>query len=205
MTNQTITTQVREQWLNNAVDELRGHFSAVGHPLPLNIRVTCGLPSRALRSGAIGECWSDRASGDGTHEVFISPVLADPREVYACLVHELIHTLPNCMNHGKLFQSVGLALGLKPVGKPAKPWGATVAGDTFDGMHADIIDSLGVYPHAALTLLAERKKQGTRMLKATCEHCGYTIRVTAKWATKGMPVCYCSGEFLLASDTDTDV
>lgn len=66
----------REDWLNQAVEELRPVFDANGFPLPANIRVTCGFPSRHARSlnRAIGEHWSDKASSDGTHEILISPV-----------------------------------------------------------------------------------------------------------------------------------
>jgi hypothetical protein len=33
------------------------------------------------------------------------------------------------------------------------------------------------------------KKQSTRMLKAECLECGYTIRLTKKWADVGLPSC----------------
>lgn len=36
------------------------------------------------------------------------------------------------------------------------------------------------------------RKQGTRMLKVQCEHCGYVARVTSKWIeAKGPPLCPC--------------
>lgn len=34
-----------------------------------------------------------------------------------------------------------------------------------------------------------RKVQSTRLLKACCTSCGYTVRVTKRWADKGLPVC----------------
>ena len=73
----------REQWLNAAVEEVRPFFTAYGHTLPQAIRVTCGFPSSAKRSGAIGECWSDKASGDGSIEILISPTIADVTDVFA--------------------------------------------------------------------------------------------------------------------------
>ena len=33
------------------------------------------------------------------------------------------------------------------------------------------------------------KKQSTRLLKAECPECGYTIRVSKKWADLGLPTC----------------
>ncbi len=41
------------------------------------------------------------------------------------------------------------------------------------------------------------KGSGSRMLKATCEACGYLIRLTRKWADKGLPTCCCGGAFHL--------
>jgi hypothetical protein len=43
--------------------------------------------------------------------------------------------------------------------------------------------------------LTTRKKQSTRMLKAVCSRCGYTVRLTSKWAymadgkTPNLPQC----------------
>jgi hypothetical protein len=39
----TFTT--REDWLAQAIAELRPVFSALNHPLPDSIRVACGFPS----------------------------------------------------------------------------------------------------------------------------------------------------------------
>ncbi|UKE72382.1 hypothetical protein [Xanthomonas graminis] len=33
------------------------------------------------------------------------------------------------------------------------------------------------------------KKQTTRLHKACCSECGYTVRVTSKWLEKGPPHC----------------
>jgi hypothetical protein len=79
------------------------------------------------------------------------------------------------------------------------------AGDTFSYQHP--------YPHGAITGRGEilvpptnpgdkpvilrpddrPKKQGTRMLKAECPECGYTIRLTKKWADVGLPTCPTDG------------
>jgi hypothetical protein len=47
---------------------------------------------------------------------------------------------------------------------------------------------LGEYPHAALNVGRVLTPQSTRMLKASC-HCGYTVRLTKKWADAGLPCC----------------
>lgn len=177
----------REEWLSAAVAELRPFFDALGKPLPANVRVACGFPSNARRSGAIGECWADTASADQTFEVLISPVLDDPLRVFDVLVHELCHSTAGAMNHSGNFQKVASAMHLQP--SPTKAgWKATVRGPEFVTTFGSIIDSLGPYPHAALTM-SERKVQTTRMLKAVCPSCGYTVRLTQKWAALGLPSC----------------
>lgn len=181
-----MTTTNREDWLSSAVSELRPFFDAVCSPLPTNVRVTCGFPSNAKRSGAIGECWADTASADATFEVLISPVLDDPLRVFDVLVHELCHATAGAMNHGLNFQSIAKKMHLVPTG--AKGWKATARADSFIPTFGSIIDSLGTYPHAALTM-SNRKVQTTRMLKAVCPSCGYTVRLTQKWAALGLPSC----------------
>jgi hypothetical protein len=188
-----MTTTNREDWLSAAVSELRPFFDAIGAPLPANVRVTCGFPSNAKRSGAIGECWADTASADQTFEVLISPVLDEPLRVFDVLVHELCHATAGAMNHGVNFQRVAAAMGLAP--SPTKAgWKATGRGPDFESNYGGIIASLGPYPHAALTMNS-KKVQTTRMLKAVCPSCGYTVRLTAKWAAVGLPSC--------PSDSDT--
>jgi len=182
-----MTTTNREDWLSAAVSELRPFFEAVGKPLPANVRVTCGFPSTAKRSGAIGECWADTASADKTFEVLISPVLDDPTKVFEVLVHELCHATAGAMNHGVNFQRVGNLMHLAP--SPTKAgWKATGQATTFAAQYGEIIKSLDAYPHAALSMTT-KKTQGTRMLKAVCPSCGYTVRLTSKWAALGLPSC----------------
>jgi hypothetical protein len=182
-----MTTTNREDWLNAATSELRPFFSAVGKLLPANVRVTCGFPSNAKRSGAIGECWADTASADKTFEVLISPVLDDPTKVFEVLVHELCHATAGAMNHGVNFQKVANLMHLAP--SPTKAgWKATGQAATFAAQYGDIIKSLDAYPHAALSMTT-KKTQGTRMLKAVCPSCGYTVRLTSKWAALGLPSC----------------
>ena len=189
-----MTTSNREDWLNAAVSELRPFFGAVGKPLPANVRVTCGFPSNAKRSGAIGECWADTASADKTFEVLISPVLDDPVKVFEVLVHELCHATAGAMNHGVNFQKVANLMHLAP--SPTKAgWKATGQAATFASVYGAIIKSLDNYPHAALSMTT-KKTQGTRMLKAVCPSCGYTVRLTSKWAALGLPSCPVDSDIL---------
>jgi len=189
----------REGWLNAAVAELRPLFDIWSKPVPKNVRVACGFPSNARRSGAVGECWADTASADETFEIMISPVLDDPSRVFDVLVHELCHSLPGAMNHGVTFAAAASSMLLIPSGAGKSQWGATVAGPVFPDTYGAIITGLGEYPHAQLSL-THRKKQATRLLKASCPSCGYTVRLTAKWAKVGLPTCCCGDNFNLDNE-----
>jgi len=182
----------REEWLGRLVDALRPTFADLGYPLPERVRVSCGWPSRsALSSKAqrIGEAWSNRCSEDGAHETFLSPVLADPVDVGAVLVHELVHHAVG-VEHGHKgpFRKLAIAVGL--TGKMT----ATTAGeDLQERLHA-LTKQLGPYPHAKLAGGSGKKKQGTRMLKVTCGDCGCIARMTRQWLDEiGAPTCACGG------------
>jgi hypothetical protein len=182
----------REEWLVAAVEELRPLFAAKASPIAAKVRVTCGFPSNAKRSRAVGECWADTASADRAMEILISPTIADPMRVADILVHELCHTVAGAMNHGASFRKAADAMHLIPAaGKVA--YKATSGGDAFKDAFGAIIDGLGEYPHAALSM-ATRKTQATRMLKACCPSCGYTVRLTSKWAAQGLPSCPNDGD-----------
>ncbi len=183
------TEMTREAWLMALAAKLRPAFEAVKAPVPVEVRLSCGWPSKgatASRNRRIGECWSERCSADGTREVFVSPTLADPVEVGAVLVHELVHAA-GYMGHGADFAKVARALGL--TGRMR----ATVAGERLRAELAAIVSELGPYPHATLTPGQDERKQSTRLLKVQCpdEGCGYTVRVTAKWLEVGFPTCPC--------------
>ena len=179
----------REAWLGRLVDALRPDFAGHGCPLPERIRVACGWPSRggrAARRKTIGEAWSSRCSSDGAFETFLSPVMADPIEVGAVLVHELVHhAVGTDAGHRGPFRRLALAVGLKG------PMRSTTAGDELRRRLHGIVEAIGPYPHAALNA-SDRKRQPTRMLKVGCAACGCVIRMTRQWiASIGTPTCAC--------------
>jgi len=173
----------REDWLNLAVESLRPLFESVGHPLPDKIRVTCGFPSRGGRGAVIGEHHSPAASADNHHEIFITPKQDNPIEVMGILVHELAHAATDGDGHKGRFPALVKKLFLD--GKPTH----TVVGEQFKENLGPLTESLGAYPHARLNAEDKYKTQGTRLLKAYCPACGFTIRLTKKWADVGLPVC----------------
>jgi hypothetical protein len=151
----TFTT--REDWLAQAIAELRSVFSALNHPLPDSIRVACGFPSsnaRSAKNRAVGEHWSAKASSDNTHEILISPVIDDPVRVLGILVHELAHASTDGDGHKGRFPALVRSLSLE--GKPT----ATTEGEKFKAEYQPLLADLGAYPHAKLECWYE--PQGAR-------------------------------------------
>lgn len=177
----------REQWLTNATKKLRPMFKQNGAEVPSNVRVSCSWPSQSIRK-RIGEAWTDKASADGSHETYISPVLDDPIEVLSILVHELVHhAVGTDAGHRAPFKRLAVAVGLE--GKMT----ATHAGEELTASLELISIVLGPYPHAAMDPGQGKKTQATRLIKCECLECGYIVRTTNKWIDAyGPPLCPCN-------------
>ena len=178
----------REEWLVRLEDALRPSFQLIGYPIPNQVRVTCGWPSKAALSRSrrrVGECWPPTASADQTVEIFISPCLGEGVEAAKALVHEMVHAT-GAMGHRGKFPKIAKAIGLR------KPWRATQASPELQARLNALIAKLGPYPHATLDVsMMPHKKDGTRLQKVVCADCGYTIRTTKLWIEKGLPTCPC--------------
>lgn len=175
----------REGWLNRLMEELSPVFQEKGFPLPGKIRLTCGIPGGSRSGKILGQCWNPDASSDGTTEIMVSPLIDNANEAAGVLVHELCHAAVGVdKKHGKEFRAAARAMLL--VGKP----GSCREGAEFLAEFGEIIQACGKYPHAALDFTS-RKKAKTYLLKAACPACGYTIRLSAKWADLGLPTCPC--------------
>lgn len=178
----------RETWLNEITQKyLKDHFNNAGYTIPANIRMSCSLTSgRGAKNKAIGLCFSDLASDDNTHEIFISPSIDDSIRVVDILIHEIIHaTIGLKEGHGKNFRKCAIALGL--TGKMT----ATIASPELKEKIKTWVNDMGLYPHAKLNSTSNSggKKQSTRLIKCQCE-CGYNIRITRKWLNElGAPIC----------------
>lgn len=185
----------REEWLTAAIGKIRPLFTRAGKPVPENVRVACGFPSKnplGAKKRRIGECWSDSASEGKIFEMFISPTIKEPVLVLATLLHEMIHaTVGLACGHKGAFPQLAKALGLE--GKMT----ATIAGEALAKHLLVLNKELGDYPHHVLDGMTNgRKKDTCRLLKAECPECGYVIRVTKKWIEEaGYPTCPCGCEF----------
>ena len=182
--------QTRETYLQSAIKCFAPLFVAQGFPLP-PVRASVGIPTgrKGGKLKYLGECWSNLASADNTTEIFICPSQSDAVDVLAILLHELIHAAVGLKcGHKGAFKRVALSLGL--TGKMT----ATVPGLALIKDLKDLADTLGEYPHAALdTALSGRKKQNTRMIKLTCDDCGWSCRTAQKNVDAGLPTCHCGG------------
>jgi hypothetical protein len=188
MTRQRLNTAVtapslaRQQWLELAVEALRGRFADAGYTIPQKVRVSIGWPKRAASCGAIGECWATEASSDAHAELFVSPEITTGGRVVDVLAHELVHaTVGTAAGHMKPFKQCALKIGLHG------PMRATTAGPEFLAWAQTLFKRIGAYPAGFLT---DTPKQGTRMRKCECSTCGYTVRITRKWLVlAGPPIC----------------
>jgi hypothetical protein len=180
----------REQWLNElmfklapALDEqLKGATATMD-----TWRVSVGWPGGGNKRTRIGECWGHTASKDGRTEMFISPILDDPYKVAEVLLHEMCHAVMGMEEgHGKSFARLARGVGL------TGPVRSTVAGPELIAKIGAMLREMPDYPHAAMAPgEGGMKKQSTRLIKANCRDCGYTIRLTAKWISVGLPTCPC--------------
>lgn len=62
------------------------------------------------------------------------------------------------------------------------------------------IDSNGQQLYRSGQPVKLKRKQGTRLLKAYCEKCGYAVRVTKTWLEVGMPSCGRKGHGRMVCD-----
>jgi hypothetical protein len=183
----------RESWLLKAAELMTPWLKAAGGGSTPKYRVSVGWPLGRRKMGgkgthAIGQCFHDKASKDGHHEIFISPELEDPTRVLDVLLHELVHAFVGLeAKHGKDFKLVAEKVGL--TGKMT----ATLASDDLKPKLVALAKTLGAYPHSELRTGGDelRPKQGTRMLKVECPKCGYSVRTTQKWLDVGLPTCVC--------------
>ena len=184
--------KTREQWLLQATRALTPDFKRAGVELP-DVRVSIGWPGgRGNKQHVIGQCWMPFAVLDGKPAIFISPALdgAKPERILDVLVHELVHAT-GLRGHRGEFSKLAAKMGL------VAPWTATTASELLAERLGKLALRLGPFPHAAVDAghglsgagPTQPPVQSTRMLKVSCDQCGYTLRATQKWLDTGIPQC----------------
>jgi hypothetical protein len=201
----------RETWLNELAAMMAPRFAELGFPIP-KFRVAVGWTGAGKVSFVGGECWHSSRSADGVFEIIVAPILDDSMEVAGVLAHELTHAAVgfDCGHKGD-FKKVATALGLKGPMTSTTPGPSFIAYaqpflDQLGKLpHAKILLNPTRQPRAEAAADDQgeaesapekgssnaKPKQKTRMLKACCaapgedgQPCGYTIRLTKKWAVE---------------------
>ncbi len=157
-------------------------------------RLTCGWPCRGAtgKVRAIGECHALQSSKGGVHEIFISPVIADPLQVAGVVCHELAHVAAGIeAQHGKGFVKVCRHVGLTS-GKPK-----FVGPGPLLIQHLEkVMVPLGPYPHQVMELALKPAKPRST-LSLLCIKCGCKVTMSLKWLEEaGAPTCACGGAFV---------
>lgn len=212
----------RETWLNEMAALMAPRFEELGFPLP-KFRVAVGWTSAGKSTAVAGECWHESVSADNTFEILIAPLRDDSMAIAGTLAHELAHAAVGFHHkHGGDFAKVVLELGLlRPVtasqpGPKFMEWVQPMLDKLGAIPHAKVMlqpefslaprkrergeDEGGEEPEFRPSSNA-KPKQTTRMLKASCTHqddgadepCGYTVRLSKKWALELGAVCPAHG------------
>lgn len=177
----------REEWLTKlSIKHILPLLKAADGKVEYKYRVSVGWP-KGSRGGkgaeAIGQCFPPAVSADKVHEIFISPILG-AYEAVETLIHEQIHASAGLKaKHAGAFKRLALAVGL--TGKMT----ATVAGPELKAKIEAWIKSMPEYPHGVMSIDKKAVKPGSRLLKACCEGCGYTIRLSRQWLDVAIPAC----------------
>ena len=102
----------RETWLNRFTDFQRPCFGMYGHPIPEKLRIACGWPVGNVKQ-ILGQCWSPEVSEDGTVEIFVNPMISNPRNIAEVVVHELCHAAVGVQyGHKGPFKRLAKSVGL---------------------------------------------------------------------------------------------
>jgi hypothetical protein len=161
----------REEWLTMAIDEWnRRIFKGLDSDLDgFMVKVSCGFPPGMRGTKKPFAVLSSKYSTDGSREVFINPKFDAGPEVAGVVLDAMSKVTGDSLG---AIEDYAIENNL---------------GATYD-VAGIVASELGDYPHAAINLAAI-PKQSTRMHKAKCHQCGYTVRLTSKWLNVATPRC----------------
>ena len=154
---------------------------------PKRVKVSVSLQDGGLmKTGTMAHVHYAHATGNNYHEIRMSVELggrklkADSMRVADILLHEMIHTCAVFHGHRGAFRDIALMVGL--TGKMTSP----VATDRLnDQIKTQIVDVLGKYPHAKVTLIPRGQRgKGSRLIKCICTACDFNLRTSRKWIDK---------------------
>jgi hypothetical protein len=178
-----MTNKLREEWLMEAVEQIKPIFERVGYQIP-PVKVSIGFPSTGSKGRHLGQCWSTNSSEDGLNQIFLAPHLETPVEYLDTLVHELVHAVDNCSSrHGAGFKKIAKDVGLKG------PMRSAGAGETLMKELVRISGFLGNFSHGKLSIPRSSSNAGIKRPGAKCSKCGYEIVMLKRYEEIGPPIC----------------
>lgn len=186
-----------------------------------------GVGRPGVRGVTIYHCWSNGAGPDKPVDVVEIGAVSEESHIQLCgtVVHELAHVLAGYdAGHGKAWKDTANRLGLrlaKAAGHLYQPaYLAPAMRERLAMLRADDGRPLfgGVRPtgRGGLQVVVPRPcgagigthggtsrgvGSGSRMHKAACPKCGYTVRVSAKWIAVALPTCTPCG-VLMTTDAE---
>lgn len=177
----TTTSRDREAWLTALALRAGRYLSAScteSDEEPV-VRLSCGFPAtQGRRKVAAAQILAPQHSADDTAELLVSPVVDD-----AVQVARLVLPLLLCAYTGDYRQGNAWADAVRR---------AHLDRDTLPEWAYVLLEGLGAYPHAAVTL-PPVATQSTRLLKAVCdgngEHAAFIVRLSARTFDMGAPLC----------------
>lgn len=192
--------KTRETWLAEAVKLLAPRYKDHGK-LPKVIHAITSWP-KSKGKYTIAECFSPEWTPDKSTYVTVSPILKDPVDVLAAVVHELVHAL-GVSGHGNDFKKIGTALGLTGKMMCSKP------SDPLIKELKAVAKKLGPYPHTQMKNGKEeedkpKKKQPGPMTLVSPADEKFTIYMSRKkFKEYGAPICpECNKPFVPRDNED---
>lgn len=169
----------REQWLQALAIKARPIIAErveLGGDEESAVRLSCGFPPASGRIKAKAGLVPPSASEDDTAEIFISPEVSDTEQVARLVLPLLVAVQAQDWKGGAISKRITERLGLN-------------AESNLPVTFTEILQGLGAYPHASLTIPA-KAKQTTRLIKVSCPRNGYIARVSRSTLdTFGAPIC----------------
>lgn len=125
-------------------------------------------------------------SADGTAEVSISLEVADPPQVAALLLHELIHLSTGRDQHDQVFQRVAKAVGFIEPFADARP------DEALARCLSSTCVKLGPYPHGKLgNLEPAGPKRDASLFRVACPTGHVWVWAPVGCLRLGLPTCFC--------------
>lgn len=94
---------------NDLLKEVISEATALNIPISNNINPTITINTRA--KGRFGQC--KKRSGNYLIEISEHLTQAENKYIKQTLAHEVLHTCPNCMNHGRAWKAYAKRMNMK--------------------------------------------------------------------------------------------